>query len=183
MGVPEPRPVQVQADAGLVGERPQGAQLADVLDCPTAEVVRVLDGHRPCGDQVRAAIGDGHRDHVGRSEQTPRRVPGPGGDPTEHGVRAQLRADDVRQAVAQQLRPRRHEQAHAELVAQRTARHEQARLVPEQPGDPLLERGDGGVLPVDIVADIGLRHRPAHPFNGARHSVRAQVDRLHGRRA
>ena len=52
--------------------------------------------------------------------------------------------------------------ADGEHVGHRPGRREQRGLVAEQPGDPLLERADGRVLAVDVVADLGARHRGAH---------------------
>ena len=43
---------------------------------------------------------------------------------------------------------------------------EERGLVAEQPGDPLLERADRRVLAVDVVADLGARHRGAHRLGG-----------------
>ena len=53
---------------------------------------------------------------------------------------------------------------------------EQRGLVAEQPGDPLLEREDGRVLAVDVVADLGPRHRGAHRVGRPGEGVGAEVD-------
>ena len=50
--------------------------------------------------------------------------------------------------------------AHREHVGHRPGRREQRRLLAEQPGDPLLERVDGRVLAVHVVADLGARPSP-----------------------
>ena len=61
-------------------------------------------------------------------------------------------------------------------VAHRAARDEQAGLAPEELGGSLLERADGRVLAEDVVADLGLGHRPAHGRRGQRDGVGPEVD-------
>ena len=51
----------------------------------------------------------------------------------------------------------------------------------EQLGDALLQRADGGVLAVDVVADLGTRHGLAHLVGRPGDGVAAKVDR-HGNR-
>jgi hypothetical protein len=58
------------------------------------------------------------------------------------GGAAVLVGDDVRVGVADQLLGRRDDQAQADLVAHRAARHEDRRLVAEQAGDLLLQGVD-----------------------------------------
>ena len=62
--------------------------------------------------------------------------------------------------------------------------HEQAGLLAEQLGGPLLERVDGRVVAEDVVADLGLGHRPAHLGGRLGDGVGAEVDEAvgHGRR-
>ena len=66
-------------------------------------------------------------------------------------------------------------------VAHRARGDEQAGLLAEQLGGPLLERVDGGVVPEDVVADLGVGHRPAHRRRRVGDRVAAQVDAGHGR--
>ena len=68
----------------------------------------------------------------------------------------------------------------ADKVAHRAARDQETRLGAEQLGGPLLEGPDGRVLAKDVVAELGLGHRPAHLRRGQRDGVGSQVD--HGRR-
>ena len=58
---------------------------------------------------------------------------------------------------------------------------EQAGFLAEQLGRALLEGVDGRVVAEDVVADLGLGHRPAHPGGGLGDGVAAQVDPGHGR--
>ena len=88
----------------------------------------------------------------------------------------ELGPHDVGQAVAQQLSARLDQQAHAEDVGERSGGAPQPGLVAEQPRDPLLERVDGGVLAVDVVADLGGGHRLAHRGAGTGQGVGAEVD-------
>ncbi len=70
----------------------------------------------------------------------------------------QLGAHHMGQLVAQQLRPGRHQQADAQLVAQRPRGHEQPGLMAQQLRDPGLEGVDRGVLAVHVVTDHRLGH-------------------------
>ena len=65
---------------------------------------------------------------------------------------------------------------HRREVAHRAARDEQAGLLAEQLRGALLEGDDGRVVAEDVVADLGLGHRPAHGVGGPRDGVAAEVD-------
>ena len=67
-------------------------------------------------------------------------------------------------------------------VAHRPGGDEQAGLLAEQLGGAFLEGVDGRVVAEDVVADLGLGHRPAHRRRGLGDGVAAQVDPGHGRR-
>jgi hypothetical protein len=82
------------------------------------------------------------------------------------GGPAVLVRHDVRVGVADQLLGGRDDQAQADLVAHGAARHEHRGLVAEQARDLLLERVDRRVLAVDVVPDLGRRHRGPHPSVG-----------------
>ncbi len=66
--------------------------------------------------------------------------------------------------------------AQRDLVRHRAARHEQRGFGSEQLGDPLLEPADRRVLAVDVIADLGLRHRHAHRGSWSRHRIASQID-------
>ena len=119
---------------------------------------------------------------VARSRSTSSRprsaVPGADGDAGEHRRRAELGARDVRVGVADQLLARAARAAAAELVAHRPGRARTAPASwPSSSATSRLERVDGRVLAVDVVADLGLGHRRAHRRRVGRVTVsRAQVD-------
>ena len=67
-------------------------------------------------------------------------------------------------------------------VAHRPRGDEQAGLLAEQLGGALLEGVDRRVVAEDVVADLGLGHRPAHRRGRVGDGVAAQVDPWHGAR-
>src|SRR6266511_6354445 len=69
-------------------------------------------------------------------------------------------------------------QADGDLVAHRPRGKEQRRVLAEKLGHPLLQRVDGRVEPALLVADLRLRHRPAHGLGGPGLGVGVQVDRV-----
>ncbi len=73
-------------------------------------------------------------------------------------MRTELRTHHMGLLVAQELSAGGHEQADAQLVAERPGGHEQPRLVAQQGGDPRLECVDGGILAVHVVAHDRLGH-------------------------
>ena len=152
-------------------------QLVDRLDQAAAAVVRVLDRDRGGGGEVPVGLRPHLRDQLVGVEPAAVGDHGAGGDPEDRGRGAHLVGDDVRVGVAEHLLAGLADQPHADLVAHRPGRHEQRRLVAEQPGDPLLERVDRRVLAVDVVPHLGLGHGPAHPGGRPGDRVRAQVDR------
>jgi hypothetical protein len=75
--------------------------------------------------------------------------------------------------------PRTGQDAQGDLVGHGARGNEECRLLPGELGEHLLEAVDGGILPVLVVADLGLGHGPAHPRRGPGDGVGAQVDQ-HG---
>mmetsp|Transcript_10493 Transcript_10493/g.32590 ORF Transcript_10493/g.32590 Transcript_10493/m.32590 type:complete len:299 (-) Transcript_10493:41-937(-) len=61
-------------------------------------------------------------------------------------------------------------------VAHRRGREKQRLLFPEQRRDTRLERVHGRVLAEDVVANLGHRHRLAHPLGRLRHRVTPEVN-------
>ena len=86
----------------------------------------------------------------------------------------------VRAVGAQHFGARRGEHADRELVRHRPRRHVQRRLLAEQRCRERLQAIDGGVLAVDVVADLGVGHRAAHLRRRLRDGVGAEIDRAHG---
>ena len=93
---------------------------------------------------------------------------------------AGLGHDRVRPAVKQQLVAAGADvQPEADPVAHRAAREEQARLVPEQLGHPILEAVDGRVLPLLLVTHLRAGDGLAHAVGGACLRVAVEVDQRH----
>ena len=67
-------------------------------------------------------------------------------------------------------------------VAHRARRDEQAGLLAQQLRAAGLQRIDRRVVAEDVVADLGLGHRPTHLGRWLGDCVAAQIDRRHGRR-
>ena len=65
-------------------------------------------------------------------------------------------------------------------VAHRPGGDEQPGLLAEKLGRPFLEGVDRRIVAEDVVADLGLRHRPAHRRRRVRDRVATQVDQWHG---
>ncbi len=174
-GVEDARPVGVDGDPRLVGDRADPVQRVEVVDGATPTVGGLLDA-----DQRARRVRERRRPERGADERgvedAARGVDGAELEAAELGVRAGLVGHDVRAALDHDLRPRRHERPQRDLVGHHAGRGEQGRLPLEPRGDLLLEPSDGRVLAVDVVADLGLRHRPSHALGGARDGVGAQVD-------
>ena len=84
-----------------------------------------------------------------------------GRDAGEHRGCAQLGAHDVRGVVGRRSSsPGATSSRMPSWLASEPVGGEHTGLVAEQRGDPLLERVDGRVLAIDVVADIGARPSP-----------------------
>ena len=83
-------------------------------------------------------------------------------EPGVGGRAAVLVDDDVRVPLGDEDVARARVQLQRDLVRHRRGRHEDRRFLAEQRGDPLLQRDDGRVLPLLLVAHGGLRDRRAH---------------------
>ena len=57
--------------------------------------------------------------------------------------------------------------------------HEQAGFLAQQVRRALLERDHGRVVAEDVVADLGVGHRPAHRVGRPGHGVGTKVDEAH----
>jgi hypothetical protein len=183
--VEDARAVQVHVHPGAAGPVEQPLQLGQRLDQPATAVVRVLHRDGRGGGEVPVAV----RSHLG--DQLVGRQPagdvgattggagddGAAGEPEQRGRGTHLVGEHMAVGVAQDLLSGLADQPQADLVAHRPGGDEERRLVAEQVGDVLLQRVDRGVLAVDVVADLGLGHRPAHRRGGPGEGVRPEVDR------
>ena len=89
---------------------------------------------------------------------------------------AELVAEHVRLGLGDDLVARVGERLQGDLLRHRRRRDEHGFLVSEQRGDALLERRNGRVLALLLVADDGARDRAAHALGRLRQRVRAEVD-------
>ena len=97
-------------------------------------------------------------------------------DAGERGERAGLVAPAVRVLADDDLVAGPRVRAQRDLVRHRAGRHEQRGLGAEQRGDALLEPAHRRILAVDVVADLGVGHRPPHRGGRAGDGVAAQID-------
>jgi hypothetical protein len=176
--VPDPGPVQVHADAGLVGPAAQGAQVIDREHRAAGEVVGVLHRDRGGADEERAHVGGVHLADRVEVDLAVRVRPGPAGDAGQGAVGTELGADDVRPRLAQDLLARTDQRRDREHVRHGAGRREQRGLVAEHRGHALLQLDDRGVLAVDVVTDLGVGHRAAHGGRRPGQGVRAEVDHV-----
>jgi len=67
-------------------------------------------------------------------------------------------------------------QADADLVAHGAGGHVERRLAAKGLGSALLQKIDGGVLAVNVVANLSRGHRRAHLGRWFRNRIRTQID-------
>ena len=139
--------------------------------------MRVLQ-HDQCGEGLVgiARVAEGRPDGVRIHRAVEARRDGSGGRPDHHRVTARLIEDGVRLGLGDDLAAARHVGHQAHQVAHRAAGHEEAGLLAGQLGGPFLQGDDRRVVAEDVVAELGLRHRPSHLGRGLRDRVGAQVD-------
>jgi hypothetical protein len=76
----------------------------------------------------------------------------------------------------QQILARLGQHADRDLVPHHARRHEERRLESEHARRERLQPVDRRVLAVDVVADLGVRHRTAHLGGRLRDGVGAEID-------
>ena len=99
-------------------------------------------------------------------------------DPGVQRGRAVLVGHHVLAAPGHDRGPGHGEDPHGDLVRHDAGRHEQRRRLAHPRRERLLERPNGRVLAVVVVAHLGLGHGPAHPRRGPGDGVAAQVDHI-----
>ena len=144
--------------------------------------VGVLDGDQAGDRLVRVGrVAEGGVD-VGRVDRAVRPVlERADARPDDDRVAGRLVDDHVVLAAGDRLLAAREVGHLGDEVAHRPRGDEQAGFLAEQLGGAFLEGVDRRVVAEDVVADLGLGHRPAHRRRGVGDGVAAQVDPGHGR--
>ena len=100
----------------------------------------------------------------------------------DHRMAGRLVDDEVVLAAGDRLLAAREVGHLGDEVAHRAAGHEQAGFLAEQLRGAFLEGVDRRVVAEDVVADLGVGHRPAHGRRRVGDGVAAEVDPGHGGR-
>src|SRR2546425_918819 len=148
-------------------------------DAPAAAVVRVLDRDRPLARIVVGLAGAEHGPHRLRREDPARTVDDQALRAPERRDGAALVIDDMAAPVADDLFAHARERAEGDLVRHRPGGHPHGRFLAQQRRDAVLQRIDGGVLAVHVVAHFGGRDGLAHPGGRAGDGIAAQIDEVH----
>ena len=182
-GVPEPGAVDVERDAAPAGDRRDGLRVGGRQRLAHRMRVGVLDGDHP-GDRLVRVRGVAERviDLVEVEGAVGPVVEGADAGPHDDRVAGRLVDDHVMLAAGDGLLAARQMGHLGDEVAHRPRRDEQAGLLAEQLRGALLEGVHRGVVAEDVVADLGVGHRPAHGRRRLRDRVAAEVDEGHGRR-
>ena len=181
--VPEPGAVDVERDGVAVRDLGDGAGVLGGERLAHRVGVGVLDGDQAADRLVRVGrVAEGRVDlgEVHRAVGPVLERPDARAD--DHGMTGRLVDDEMVLAAGDRLLTAREVGHLGDEVAHRAARHEQAGLLAEQLGGAFLEGVDRRVVTEDVVADLGLGHRPAHGGRRVGDGVAAQVDPGHGGR-
>ena len=175
-GVEEAGAVEVLGEVELVRERLRLRKVVDGEDLAALGVLEAEESALRVVDVVARFDGRPHRVEgqgpVRREVEGLRLDPAEGGGPPGLGpVAVRALSGDVLVAA-----PAMGEESHQ--VALGAARYEDRRFHPDDLGRPPLERVDGGVLSVDIVAHLCLGHHLAHGRCRHGHRVASKVDHL-----
>ena len=157
--------------AGAAG----GGQLVDERDRLNAAVDGVLEAQEPGDGVVLVGFTDGAPDVVGGEGAVGVDLDGPGGCAPEGRSSGGLVEEDVVLAADDELVAPLAVGEHGGEVALGARVEVEGRLLAGAPGHVLLKAVDGGVLTVDVVADLGGGHGLAHGVGGHREGVAAEV--------
>jgi len=169
----------MHGEAGAVRGVRDRLHLRQRPDAPPAAVVRVLDRDRLL---ARIVVG------LARAKRGLHRLGGedPAGTVHDQALHAPERRDgaalvidDVAVTVADDLVAHPRERAERDLVRHRPGGHPHGRFLAQQRRDAVLQRIDGRVLAVDVVAHFRGRHGLAHSGGRAGDGVAAQIDQVH----
>ncbi len=174
-GVEDASAVEVHAQPVVVGERRQGAGAHGIHRQARPQVVGVLQAQQPRRCAIRDLRAD-HRCHLVGLEQATR-----GDDRARQGAgerrhRPHLEVVDVAARLDHDLAGRVGVEMDRDLVAHGSGGDEDRGLALELGGRQLLEPANGGVLAVDVVADLGLGHGLAHGRGRLGDRVGAEID-------
>ena len=142
-------------------------ELVERPDAATRGVVRVLEreDRRPLVGDLRARL-RAAADLLGGEPAAIARKP-ERHEPRVRGRAAVLVDDDVRVLLGDEDVARPRVELERDLVRHRRGRHEDRRLVAEQRRNAFLQRVDGRILALLLVADRRLRDRAAHALGRA----------------
>ena len=173
--VKDPCAVHVYAHSTLVGCVANLAHCAHRVHRSARHIVGLLDGNGPGGRAVRA-----HRpqvaDHLVHGEQSAFRRNGAdhaAAEPCHHG---ELVVQQVGARIADHFLPVLGEQFDADGVAHGAGGDEDRGFLAGDFRGAFFQTVDGGVFAIDVVAHLGLEHRPPHCGCGPGDGVTAQID-------
>src|SRR4029079_19338971 len=153
----------------------------DLLQRPdpaAGSVVRVLDGDDSGSRGVRAVPPADQPLPLVRPETTSPAADRPGHQAGEDRRPAQLRLEEMRVLLGDQLIAGLGEDPKSDLLRHRRGRDVDGLLLTEQFGDALFEVVDGRVLATLLVADLGIGDRVSHAAAGLRFRVGAEIDHV-----
>ena len=176
--VPQARAVEVQGEPVLLRRLRRVLQLIEREHAAARTVVGVLDREdarrremhlvgRDRGAHVRAV------EAAAAPERLHLHAP-------ESGGRTGLVEQDVRVFPGEQHVAGLRQRAQRRLIPHGSGGDEERRGLAEQLGGARLQPIDARVFAVDVVADLGARHRLAHRRRRPGHGIAAQVERAHG---
>ena len=145
------------------------------MDATAGPVVGVLEADE-AGADVVLVPGAEFVAEVCKVNQAAVGIQRAGGHSPVAGDTACLPDVDVGAGVAEQLIAGLGMNADGDLVGHRARGDEEGGLLAEQLGHLAFQGDDRGVLAVDVVADLGLGHRPSHRGGRFRDGVGAKVD-------
>ena len=175
-GVHQPGPVKVHRQAVLARPVPDRRNAFDGVDSPSAAIMRVLQPDESGPDVMNVVRADGVLDLI-EGKQPEVSLKGTCGHARKPRDAPGLPDIDMRGCRTQEFISRAGVHADGNLVGHRSRRHEDRGLLSQQLRRAGLERVNRGVLAEDVIAHLGLSHRPAHRRGRPRHRVRPQINR------
>ena len=171
----------MHAHALLAREARRLTQQVQRPDGTAAAIVGVLQGQEALrqdhvGDAVAAGPAQGGAQMVGLDQAVGAALDEAQRDAPQGRRRTPLVVGDVASGLGQDLVAGLGVEAQGELVAHGPAGDEECRLLAQDLGRAALERPDGGILAIDVVADLGRGHGGAHGGRRPGERVAPEVD-------